>query len=1013
MLGAEQKQLSARFTYLRDTRAHRVFFIEHGLVDTAVEQLNDAVRDAVWRHPPDNSWWQQYPLPLIVCATEVGYRYRGSGTDFWPKLEEALGIAINLDARRNIRNLFEECSHEYRGAQPPATSWAIAFRLIAWPITHALVPQEFHRHLAVTVANLHVNVSAFDDPERLHRAVRLAAGGTSARFATFLENRHMVVSVLRALLGKGDGEISQDTIDRVAADLAADPDARRNIDLAKRAQRQFRTRPAKESDQLPALTGLLQLRLHDNGRLVIEAQFPLLEGPHADRLRRTLRRHRFAPRLWGVASPVPSEKFLSGLPFEVKLTSVPNPDAPPLNGLPEVDIELHGLLKSFQLAFQPPLLFVANSDRDLARAVRGKEISGYREYWLLATGETAATFENLPRLGVVHSFTCFRLAPSESRARKALEHLGYRVRFGISVSFAGVPPLDHYRAVPDFLVGDERIVIPQKVDPSGSYVELNGERVTLHDGLVLVRIPEGEHALEISSEEASRQYRFRGVPEEGISKAYRTCWIDLDAAETTVQALLAGNMALRVDGLAPLEGLALTVELEANGRRRVGTTCSLGPLPQVLLGDHEIWSTLLNKTTREYLLRTPNPVLRARVGALVTESWELQQRLRPYWWVSGPSGFTLDSDDGPLSHGEVSGSAPAARPTPVSAGGSDDVRLLSPLDPDEASFGATAQFTTLCTAPDTLALTTQRTIKPRLRRSRRGDDASLGMEQLVEAWFRWSLAESDSFNAEIRRRQVAAQLDLWLAEVACGENWAKKERLANPLFTDAWTLLADTCREAGQGLDTYVDISPQDENEVIQVAVAEIRRTHPDVWIRISPFAGPDSDALETLLHTEDYEALDAAFESAYQQLAKKYRNAGNKAIAKIIEEADPGSAPGQWDSVLLRVEAASQIGQLAELLLPTDTAKRLTALDVTLMPIEEIGAELQYWARESQPALAGPVPDDSIIKAILALWISPETAVSLDWRIALDTLLAERPLARAARYLALLARNFRVESPG
>ena len=40
------------------------------------------------------------------------------------------------------------------------------------------------------------------------------------------------------------------------------------------------------------------------------------------------------------------------------------------------------------------------------------------------------------------------------------------------------------------------------------------------------------------------------------------------------------------------------------------------------------------------------------------------------------------------------------------------------------------------------------------------------------------------------------------------------------------------------------------------------------------------------------------------------------------------------------------------------------------------------------------------------ALWIEPEAAASLDWRSALDVLLAERSIARAARYLALRSRQ-------
>ena len=1003
------KLLAERFSALRDGRAGPVFFIEHGLSETELEKLMAAVRQAVWRHPLESNWWRACPLPLIVSATDVGYRYRGTGTDFWPKLETAFGIEVSLDSRQRIRDLFEACSSKYRGARPPATPWATVFRLIAWPITHALVPREFHRQLAATLANLRANASAFDNLS-LHRAVRIAAGRSSTRFATFLENKDLALSVIRALLGGGDGEISEDAISRIAEDLTSDPDAQRDLALARRIQQRLFTQPVSpvETAALPTVAGFLQLRLYDDGKLAIEAQFPPVQNPDVGRLRRTLRRHRFAPRLWGVTSAVPSERFLSGLPFPVSLTAVPDMGAQLFEGLPELEIDsdLHKILESFKLDFRPPLLFAANADGDLARAVRGKEVSGYRVYWLLAANGAAGTFAGLPRLGEAGPFTCYKLDPSDVHAEEALKRGGYSVRFGVSVSIAGTPPLENYRTVPRFLIDDERIIVSTRANPIGSHVDLGNERVPLDGSLVRVRVPKGEHVLEISSPGASRQYRFEGVADASL-ELDRICWIELTAPEITVQALLGGNMALRIDGVAPLEGLALTLELEIAGRR-VGTTYPLKPLPQVLFGDCEPWSTLLNKATREHVLKESDPILHARVGALASESWSLEQRLRPCWWVRGPLGLMLESELGPLAHGEIALDSPTARPAPAPFADTERTRLLSPLDPDKATYGSVAEFTTFCTAPDTLALSTPQLTKPRLRRSRREDADSIGVEQMAEAWLRWTLAESDSFTAEIRRRQVASQLDGWLAELVCGENWMQREDLVNPSFADPWILLVEACRETGRGLDPYVVVSTNDENEIIQLAVARIRRLSPELWVRIDSIAHSSDDTRDTLLDTDDYDALDAAFEWAYQQLAEKHRKTGKDEFADMVKEADPGSAPDQWDAVLERVKAGSEMRELGELLLPTDTAARLMALDVTLMPLGEIREELRRWALASRKALVRPVPADPVLEAMLALWIAPESAVVLDWRGALDTLLAERSLARAARYLALRARNVR-----
>src|SRR5688572_15020158 len=90
VLEADQR-LADRFAVLRDGRVGFVFFIEHGLSNTELLELGAVVREAAQHHPPESDWWRVCPLPLIVSATEVGYRYRGSGTDFWPLLEAELG----------------------------------------------------------------------------------------------------------------------------------------------------------------------------------------------------------------------------------------------------------------------------------------------------------------------------------------------------------------------------------------------------------------------------------------------------------------------------------------------------------------------------------------------------------------------------------------------------------------------------------------------------------------------------------------------------------------------------------------------------------------------------------------------------------------------------------------------------------------------------------------------------------------------------------------------------------
>ena len=1014
-----QRNLENRFAKLRDSRTGPVFFIEHGLSAQDSRQLLDSVSQAARFRPIQSSWWREYPLPLLVTATEVGYEYRGTGTDFWPNLESALKIDISPAARQHVRDLFRNYSEWYRGARPANTPWTANFSLIAWPVTHALVPLEFHRQLAAALANLRSSAHSLDD-ENLHIAVRGAAGRTSARFHTFLEDASLAVPVIRALLGEGNGEISQDSIDRIGKDLASDSDAHRSIKIAKQIQQRLRSRKARPTRETSRkigtaekeiIAGVLQLRVRDGDRLVVEALFPARVGPDADRLRRTLRRRRFAPRLWGLTSQVPSERLFSGLPFPVDLRSVPDVGAPLFPGLHGLGIEsdLVANLELFQLDFQLPLLFAANAEGNVARLIRGFEVSASLEYWLLGKEGTLGSFSELARLRVNEPFVCYRVNPSQLPAQEALKGLGYTVRHGVWISIAGAPAIDQHDGLPRFLVGDDRIVTPRRAHPAGARVEFGGEMVPLDNDLVRVRVPEGEHTLVISNQGTLRQDRFEGVSATAAIAVGRACWIELNSDEMTVQALLAGDIALSVQGMAPLEGLTLTLELEAGGQRSSIST-PLDPLPHVLLPHEEPWPSLLDKATCARLLQDQSPVLHVRVDSLAAESWTLEQSIRPCWWRGSPTGPVLESDLGQLDYGEIPISRPATQPVPTGRGARSESILLAPLNPDESVLGPSAKFVTFCSAPDITSLHLPRIERPELRRARRGRAGSLGVKDLVEAWLRWSLAETDSINAKIRTAQVSRILDLWLAELSCGDVWARREERINTAFSDPWKLFSDECRKSRLGFDEFVELAERDEVQVVRLAEAEIRRTQPKLWVRVGPLSHQDNHTRRSLLDADDYASLDAAFEGAYQNLAGRYRRAGNIRLARKMTQADPGAGPDQWDPVLEKVREKLELRELAELLLPTDTARWLTTLNLTLMPLGDIAEELHRWAAASRNALAGDVPTLQSLIAILAIWIAPRTAVGLDWQGAIDRLVADRPLSRAVRYLALRARSARIE---
>ena len=997
-VGADlQTRLTDRFSALRDARQGAVFFIEHGLDEQDLDALRSSVQRSLRVHPIESGWWDGFDLSLLVAVTEEGYRYRGAGTDFWPLVEEKLGFTVSPQGRQRIKDLFVRATARFRGARPPSTAWAEAFHLIAWPITHALLPLEFHQPLAATLADLRVNASSADDAT-LYRAVRVAAPRPNARFATLLEDARVVVSLTRSILRREGYELSSEIVSRLIADLEGDRVARRGVTVARTIQRAAQAKVGSALELAPVLRirGRLQLRLA-NDTLLLEASLPPLDAATSERLRRSLRRRRFAPQLWGASARIPSDQLLSGLPFVVKLTKLPEKGAPlfPELDAGELDAQDLAILQGFELELAPPLLFAVSAEGDVARQVIGATITGHRKYWALF-GED----DDKPRggrvIGDVGPLQCVELDPNDAAAARALTQLGFDVRLGVSVRFAGTPSLERGADVPTFVAGDNRVLVPQRLTGDSSLVvDVDGRSATAKaTEVVRVTVEAGEHRVKVSSETDTREYRFRGVGAPPPLNA--SVHLELRSEERTIQALLGGRLSFAVDGAAPIEGLPLTVDLEASGRT-FSATGPLGTVPETVSSEHSVMRALLSEDVRAHLSAAESVTLRARVGHVARAAWELERVVRACWWDARGEPKLL-SEGGPLRFGVVSAIDPVRTPTEGAV--ASGTHLLAPVGLDQLDFRASAHFATMCVAPKRtqlhdLAIACAN--KPALERRRRGTGAGVGLEDLAEAYLRWALAETRSAVGEIHRGQVTARIEDWMTEVCCGPEWTQAESTLPHRST--WGLLEQVCKEMALGRDGYVELTDEQDAQVRRLAVEEIRRALPALWTCV----GPPSE-----LDDGDYEALDRACAGAYEELSRRYRARGQEELADALEGADPCESPDRWDDAFLRVRERSELRSLAAMLLPSSSAARLMALDVGEMSADEVADELARWAKAGRKAFAGDAPSRDLLKASYALWVAPELALSLDWRTALDALVAERAVARATRYLALRARESR-----
>lgn len=198
-LGAWNQRLVAHFGALaRDRKDIPVFALEHGLAQAELLALQNTLRAHIQVSAPA----RDHQLVWMVYATEIGYGY--AGHEYWQTFEDKTP-GWTLNGRRDwIRDAFVAFQRKFAGATPSGP-WAKQFSIIAWPITHAILPRDLQQQLARILYDLRHSFSAelFDEPQRLGDFIAAWSSNTSARFQNFVQAPALVGQIAAALLLQG------------------------------------------------------------------------------------------------------------------------------------------------------------------------------------------------------------------------------------------------------------------------------------------------------------------------------------------------------------------------------------------------------------------------------------------------------------------------------------------------------------------------------------------------------------------------------------------------------------------------------------------------------------------------------------------------------------------------------------------------------------------------------------------------------------------------------------------
>lgn len=530
-------------THFRDLRTQReslggnarVFALEHDLPETDLDSLKSSVQYAV-EHGFSDRYRHHTWLPYVVYAAEAGYDYVGN--DFWPPFERLTPGWKSFGRRDWIRERFVKFALDYRGAVPQG-GFAENFTIIAWPITHAVLPVYLQRYLAQLLYEFRMGLTTrlLQQPEELGKQLAARARTYTERFRIFCTNTSLLGHVAAALLS-GEGENSpylrRSTLLRLVGGLEQEREAKLWLQGARAAASSVRARgfqpgPARAGgsdsggDRLPIPTDP-RLVLRNTGQgWQAWAQLPDLSSlnrrlPHV--FEELARR---PARVEGADQTIVARGRLATPGQRVRLTRWPNPSQPFVQ-LQDGKQDVNNLLRD-QVEITPgPIWLFKQRAPGLATEVKGRLVHPGNTYFLVhdKTWHPAAVPGVQPGKLEVTDASVVRLVVPERLSDKdsaALVAAGISVRADISIRPIGVAASswDGEGSV-EWLAGEPGLlsICAEQIPTSGT-LALGGERYDLDwpEGqrevfLSLEDLPLGEHELLVSLRSGQQQLLTEG-----------------------------------------------------------------------------------------------------------------------------------------------------------------------------------------------------------------------------------------------------------------------------------------------------------------------------------------------------------------------------------------------------------------------------------------------------------------------------------------------------------------------
>lgn len=989
--------LTAHFTELRAARGDApVYLLEHDFDAADLKMLSATVRSSLARHPIEAHWWVPRPLPLLVAATEIGYVYRGTGTDFWPIFAEQLG-QTSLGDRGALSALFRQSVARLGLAQPPETAWNLAFCHIAWPVLHAILPIELHQSLARAVRDVrsHLDLGASDAAliAPIRNRAQLAGG---VRLIAWLEDHYTAAAVIRQLLQpSGAHGIASSALKRIAADLAQDESANNALREARKRQRaleaQPRQRPKRRAEIEPKFAPLI-LRMVEQ-RLAIALKIPQMEQVARDAARSALDAMRWRAFLWSDGRPVPGRNIFSDFPLPLQFDALPRSEVPLIADVAALPIaqEAKDFLGSLRVATEAPMLFYDFSDEGDALQRSGAVIAD-SGHCIVLVGAAQIAPPDAEQLGRVAGLRGYRLDAANPANQAWLASLGFTVRQTTRFSWIGNVEVEQHRPIRRFHV---RSFIAFELNSPGGRCEArlttpDGKQSTLTgaDSLIagFAAFDPGLYRLRYG---ANEEQLFEVVAAEDDLSLLT---VDIDAGTASTADLADRQITLRFDSGVTVQEAELELRLSCDGRAVKTVREILPDTPCRFGGDHLIWEHLLDTDTVERLLSARRAELCVTVAGLLEASFAFEQVTAPFTWTKLADGQLVASDEsGNLSIFAAQPQQPLVLAAATSSMTVDDIRLF------RAGHDRPLQAGGYCVGPRIWrGGDAPRARKPDrlLRQFDSNRDRAADGRGTVDALIGWAAAGVDHPVTQFRRGQIVRQLEEWMVEQLCGEIWAQQEAaLAKRNGRSFVGAFLSACARLRVGYcDVQMSRAQRSLLERILIRLIDAR----GLRITLEASREPIDETFGI--------ALDEVFYDAYVALADDIESVGDMCPFDLDEDIDVGEVSENWDKALRAAAREAALIGLVDLLRPLDAGDTLSLADFESMLPDDVVDLLHDWISKNRPPHHARQWNRDLVESAYWLFARPAVAARLSWKAATERLLADSFSARAIRYAALRA---------